>query len=188
MTGTILSSQSLPLVDDPQDQSVRDQFNGFAGGSGILNLHRMMAHAPTLMKASGELALALRRDTTLPRSLAEIIILRIAQLFACDYVWHRHVTLARANGSTEVQLEALAHWSHSDAFTPREKAAIEFCEAAAQQLPVGPKLFATLRQHFSPREIVEMTIVAGSYVSTVIFVKALAVPAEKPPPKEPPGD
>ena len=37
-----------------------------------------------------------------------------------------------------------------------------------------------LRRHFSAREVVELAMVVGFYVSTAIFVKALAVPAEEP--------
>ena len=68
-------SPRLPLVAEPEDRVTREQFAQLAVGSGILNLHRMMAHAPALMKASGDMALAFRRDTELSRSLAELAIL-----------------------------------------------------------------------------------------------------------------
>ena len=68
-------SPRLPLVAEPEDRVTREQFSQLAAGSGILNLHRMMAHAPALMKASGDMALAFRRDTELSRSLAELAIL-----------------------------------------------------------------------------------------------------------------
>ena len=61
---------------------MREQFDKLTSGSGILNLHRMMAHAPALMQASGDMALAFRRDTELARSLAELAILRTAQVVA----------------------------------------------------------------------------------------------------------
>jgi hypothetical protein len=61
---------------------VREQFDKLAAGSGILNLHRMMAHAPALMKALGDMVLAFRRETKLPRAVAELAILRAAQVLA----------------------------------------------------------------------------------------------------------
>jgi alkylhydroperoxidase family enzyme len=94
----------LPLVETPEDPALREQFDKLASGSGILNLHRMMAHAPALMKASGDMALAFRRDTELPRSLAELAILRAAQVIASDYVFTRHLPLAHESGVTERQL------------------------------------------------------------------------------------
>lgn len=170
----------LPLVDSPDDPLVREEFAKLAAGSGILNLHRMMAHAPALMKASGGMALAFRRDTKLPRAVAELAILRAAQLLDAPYVWTRHLPLARDCGVTDAQINALASWPGSSAFTPAQKAALGFAEQAVRQAPLAESTAVELRRHFSAREIVELAMVVGFYVSTAIFVKALAVPAEKP--------
>jgi AhpD family alkylhydroperoxidase len=177
------TSSQLPLVDNPDDPVVRQQFEMLASGAGILNLHRMMAHAPGLMKAWGELAMALRHHTKLPRALAEMIILRIAQEFDCEYVWLRHLPLAHACGVSEQKIEALARWRDSNVFTVQEHVAIEFCETAMQRKGIEAAEFAAIRRHFSPQEMVEMVALVGNYVSTVIFIKALAVPAEKLPAK-----
>ena len=67
-----------------------------------------MAHAPVLMQASGNMAMALRNKTKLARSTAELAILRAAQVVDCDYVWGRHVSLARAAGVSGQQLEQIA--------------------------------------------------------------------------------
>jgi alkylhydroperoxidase family enzyme len=179
VTPSEASPPLLPLVDNPDDPFVRGQFDKLAAGSGILNLHRMMAHAPALMKASGDMALAFRRDTALPRAIAELAILRAAQVLDAPYVWTRHVPLARDCGVTAQQMNALASWPDSAAFTPAQKAALDFAEKAVQQLPLHEKAAAELRRHFTAREIVELAMVIGFYVSTAIFVKALAVPAEK---------
>jgi alkylhydroperoxidase family enzyme len=169
----------LPLVDSPGDPLAREQFDKLAAGGGILNLHRMMAHAPALMKASGDMAMVLRRDTELPRALAELAILRAAQVIDSRYVFARHLPLARQSGVTEPQLDALSHWRDSAAFTPAQKAAIGFAETIARGTPVGDAAFAELRRDFSPREIVELTMAVGFYLSTATFIKALAIPDEK---------
>jgi alkylhydroperoxidase family enzyme len=169
----------VPLVENPNDPLVREQFDKFAAGSGILNLHRMMAHAPALMKASGDMALTFRRNTELPRAIAELAILRAAQVLDAPYVWSRHVPLARDCGVTAQQMDELASWPNSGAFTPAQKAALGFAEKAAQQSSVDESAAVELRRHFTAREIVELAMVIGFYVSTAIFVKALAVPAEK---------
>jgi alkylhydroperoxidase family enzyme len=169
----------LPLVDAPEDSLVRKHFETLASGSGILNLHRMMAHAPALMKASGDMALAFRRDTMLPRALAELAVLRTAQVVESDYVWERHLPLAHACGVSEQQIEEIANWPDSAAFTPAQKVALGFAEKAARQSPVKDEDFAALKRYFSSREIVEIAMLVGFYVSTAIFIKALAIPAEK---------
>jgi alkylhydroperoxidase family enzyme len=169
----------LPLVENPDDPLAREQFDKLAAGSGILNLHRMMAHAPALMKASGDMALVFRRDTKLSRAVAELAILRAAQVLDAPYVWTRHVPLARDSGVTTLQMNELASWPDSKAFTLEQKAALAFAEKAAQHLPVDERAAEELRRHFTAREIVELVMVVGFYASTAIFIKALAVPAEK---------
>ena len=171
--------QRLPLVDASDDAAARELFGKLAAGGRLLNLHRMMAHAPALMKASGELAQALRRETKLARPLAELVILRIAQVTDCEYIHARHLPLARDCGVTEPQIEQLADWPHGVVFTPAQKAALRFAESAALLRPVEDAAFAQLRREFSPQEIVEIAMLAGNYVSTAIFIKALAVPAEQ---------
>jgi AhpD family alkylhydroperoxidase len=179
MTVADASRPLLPLVENPDDPLVREQFDRLAAGSGILNLHRVMAHAPALMKASADMALAFRRDTALPRAVAELAILRVAQILDAPYVWSRHVPLARDCGVTAEQMDEIASWSDSTAFTPEQKAALGFAEKAAQHFPVDHRAAEELRRYFPAREIVELAMVVGFYVSTAIFVKALAVPAEK---------
>ena len=177
MTASDTVPPLLPLVEKPEDPRLREAFDKF--GSGILNLHRMMAHAPALMKASGEMALALRRETALPRTIAELAILRAAQILEAPYVFDRHVPLARECGVTAQQMAELVSWPDSTAFTAAQKAALGFAENVVRQLPLDEAGGAALRSYFSPREIVELAMVVGFYVSTALFIRALAVPAEK---------
>jgi AhpD family alkylhydroperoxidase len=170
----------LPLIDAPEDGLAREEFGKLASGGGILNLHRMMAHAPALMKASGGLAAAFRHAAELERDVTEIVVLRTAQIAGCDYVFRRHVPLARAAGVTDQQIGEIRHWHESSVFSSAQKAALGFAEDAARGDSADDATFALLRQYFSPREIVELTMLVGHYVSTAIFIKTLAVPDETP--------
>ncbi len=171
------SEPVLPLIQDTDDPMLQEEFERLKTGRGfVLNLHRMMAHAPAFMKASGEMAMTLRHKGTLPRSLVELVILRAAQAVECDYVWQRHLSLARAGGVTDRQIAQIAHWPDSEAFTPTQKIALGFAEKVARGGPVDSKTFAALRREFSPREIVELTMQIAFYVSTATFIKTLAIP------------
>jgi 4-carboxymuconolactone decarboxylase len=167
----------LPLVQDSDDPMLREEFARLKAGRGfVLNLHRMMAHAPMFMKASGEMAMTLRHKGALPRSLVELVILRAAQVVNCDYVWERHLSLARDGGVTDQQIAEVAQWPDSKAFTPAQKTALGFAEKVARGGLVDGATFAALRREYSPREIVELTMQIGFYVSTATFIKTLAIP------------
>ena len=171
------SEAKLPLIEDSDDPMLQEEFARLKAARGfVLNLHRMMAHAPEFMKASGDMAMTLRHKGTLPRSLVELVILRAAKAVDCDYVWERHLPLARAAGVTDQQIAEVEHWSDSKAFTPAQKTALGYAEKIAGGGPVDDATFASVRQEFSPREIVELTMQIGFYVSTATFIKTLAIP------------
>ena len=128
MTTAKSTPPRLPLVETPDDPLAREQFAKLAAGRGILNLHRMMAYAPELMKASGDMAVAFRHEAILARALAEIVILRTAQVADCDYEWERHVPIARAAGVSEQQIAEVGRWPQSTLFNPKEKIALKYAE------------------------------------------------------------
>ena len=176
MTTAKPASPRLPLIRTPENPVAREQFAKLSAGRGILNLHRMMAYAPELMKASGDMAVAFRHESILPRALAEIVILRTAQVVDCDYEWERHVPLARSVGVSEQQIADVRHWLQSAAFSAKEKAALKYSESIVGSGGVDDQTFDELRRHLSPHEIVALTMLVGFYVSTAIFIKALAIP------------
>lgn len=179
MTANAPAPPRLPLVEQPDDPQARALFDKLAAGRGILNLHRMMAHAPPAMKASGDMAVVFRQDAKLGRNVAELAVLRTAQVVDCEYVWLRHLPLAEAAGITQRQIEDIGRATASAAFTPEQKAALAFAEKVAQGTAVDDETFAAVRRAFSPREIVELTMLIGHYVATAIFIKTLRIPDEK---------
>lgn len=53
-------------------------------------------------------------------------------------------------------------YATTDAFTPREKLAIEFAEKFAfDHTSIGDELFTRLKEHFTDPEILELTITVG---------------------------
>ena len=179
MTADESATPRLPLVEEPDDPLARTLFDKLASGRGILNLHRMMAHAPPAMKASGEMAMLFRHDAKLKRDIAELVVLRTAQIVDCEYVWLRHLPLAQTAGVTQRQIDEVARSADSTAFTPAQKTALRFAENVARGSTVDDGTFAAVRQAYSPREIVELTMLIGHYVATAIFIKTLRIPDEK---------
>jgi alkylhydroperoxidase family enzyme len=169
----------LPLLDRPADPVGIEIFETIRARTGrILNLHRMMAHAPAMMKASYETAMAIRHELSLPRALIELAIMRTAQLAGSDYEWHQHYPMALANGVSAEQIAALSAAQPSTLFTAAEKAALAFCEATVMGTDPIPEDFSRLQQHFTPRQIVEMAMLASEYFATARVIRVLGIPIE----------
>lgn len=77
-----------PLGDADWPGRIADMRAGFAGK---LNVYRLMAHHPELMRAWGPLRAHVVGQTALGPTAAEIVILRLAARLGCGYEWNQHV-------------------------------------------------------------------------------------------------
>lgn len=71
---------------------------------------------------------ALYPDVDLPRSLIELVSVRVSQINGCGTCLSIHVPAARRAGVPDNKLDALPAWRMVDEFTDQEKAALELAE------------------------------------------------------------
>src|SRR5215475_352174 len=79
----------------------------------ILNIHRVVGHAPKLLRAQSAYAASMREDSSLPRDLQEVLILRIAQVNDSTYEQSVHRPIAVRLGVAPARIDALASWRDS---------------------------------------------------------------------------
>ncbi len=116
------------------------------------------AHNPEIFRAyaafEGSFAAARRLD----RRLKELVTLKAAALIGCPFCLDIGSAQARAAGLGDRELRALAAYRESDAFSPLEKAALDYATAmTASRVTVDDALVATLREHLDPAALVELT-------------------------------
>jgi alkylhydroperoxidase family enzyme len=146
---------------------------------GLLNVYKLLLHSPGLAQTWFDHNSAVRWQTKLSGRLREIIIIRIAHLNGVDYVLAQHVPgLAVAEGLTLAECEALANWRASDLFDLAERAALAYAEAMTLSTSVSDDVFADVRRHFEDREIVELSVLIGTYIMHNRVMKALAIDLE----------
>ena len=146
---------------------------------GLLNVYKLLLHSPALAQTWFDHNSAVRWQTKLSGRLREIIIIRIAHLNGVDYVLAQHVPgLAVAEGLPLPECEALANWRATDLFDLRERAALAYAEAMTLSTSVSDEVFADVRRHFDDREIVELSVLIGTYIMHNRVMKALAIDLE----------
>lgn len=103
------------------------------------------------------------RSSGLPQRLIELVKMRASQINGCAYCLDMHSRDARKHGETEQRLYVLSGWRESPLYTPAERAALAWTEAvtliSATQAPESD--YEALAKHFSPKEIVDLTILIG---------------------------
>ena len=99
------------------------------------------------------------RSSGLEPLLLELVKLRASQINGCAYCLDMHSKDARAQGEDEQRLHVLAAWREAPFYSPRERAALAWCEAltALPQTGAPDDVFADLEAQFSPEEIAALT-------------------------------
>jgi AhpD family alkylhydroperoxidase len=96
----------------------------------------------------------------LDHALLHLIKMRASQINGCAYCVDMHSKDARAGGETEQRLYALSAWREAPFFTDRERAALAWTESLTlvSQQGVPDELYHAAREHFSEKELVDLTI------------------------------
>jgi AhpD family alkylhydroperoxidase len=99
------------------------------------------------------------RASGLEPLLLELVKLRSSQLNGCAYCLDMHSKDARARGENEQRLHVLAAWREAPFYSPRERAALAWCEALTLLPQTGApnEVYAELEARFSPEEIAALT-------------------------------
>ena len=125
----------------------------------------------------------------LERSLLEIVRLRVSLLNECDFCIGLHRSELAKGHEPSSLIDAIANWQMSEAFTQRQRAALLWADTITniQQSHAPSADYAAAQQHFSDREMVDLTIAISSINAWNRL--AIAFRAEwKPPAAEKAGD
>jgi alkylhydroperoxidase family enzyme len=171
----------IPLIEEADHPELAEAISRIRAGRGgaLLNVYKLLLHSPALAQSWFDHNAAVRGKTTLSGRLREIVIIRIAHLNGVDYVLAQHVpALAMAEGLTLAECTALADFRATALFDPRERAALAYAEAMTLATSVPDDVFADVHRHFDDREIVELSVLIGTYLMHNRVMKALAIDLE----------
>jgi AhpD family alkylhydroperoxidase len=99
------------------------------------------------------------RSGGLEPGLLELVKIRASQINGCTYCLAMHNRDARARGEHQTRLDTVAAWREAPYYTPRERAALAWCEMLTD-LPrtgVPDEDYAAVEKEFTPAEIAALT-------------------------------
>jgi len=143
----------------PEVKELYDKIEG--NGAKILNLYKVLAHNPTVMRNFLRFGSSLIARTELPPRLRELAILRVARLAGSEYEWTQHYLIALEAGISHQQTAAIPHWVDSPNFSDEERAVLQYTDEIAQNVIVKDETFSALQKHLNERSIVELTLSIG---------------------------
>jgi 4-carboxymuconolactone decarboxylase len=175
----------VPLIQEQERPELADMIERFRVGrrGKLINIYRMLLNAPPLAESWFNHSNTVRWKTTLPGRLREIVIVRMGHLTKSYYVLRQHVpSLAVADGLSIEECDALSDWRASKFFTASERAALAYADTMTREIAVPDVVFAEIDRHFNAREIVELTVLIGTYNMNARVLQALQLDLEPLPP------
>ncbi len=139
-----------------------------------INLYRILAHQPVILRAWTEWNNALRHGCTLDRALRELIFLRSAELQGSSYEWAQHLPMARAAGLPEEKIAAVAAWEGASVFDNLERTLLRVTDEITRG-QLSDDGFARLRGVLSAAEAIEVIVTASHAAMLARVIQAIAV-------------
>ena len=171
----------VPLIEEKNHSELAQSIAKIKGARGgrLINIYRLMLHSPVLANAWFDLNQAVRYGTEIDGQSRELAVIRVAILNNVEYVQRAHgPAYALKEGLTPEQVAALANWQPSQLFSAQQRALLAYTDAMTREIDVPDTVFADLRNHFTERQIVELTMLVGAYNMLTRFLKALKVDPE----------
>jgi AhpD family alkylhydroperoxidase len=139
------------------DADLRRQFDADNATALELGTMRMFAHRPGIAKGIIALGAGIKADLTLPARMVELVRLRIAfhnQCRSCMAIRYREAIDA---GVDEKLVCSLEKPMEAAGLSAAEKAALAYADRfATNHLSIDDRQFATLKEHFSEAQLVEL--------------------------------
>jgi 4-carboxymuconolactone decarboxylase len=171
----------VSLIDEKKHPELEKLIAVIRGGRGgrLLNIYKMLLHSPALAEKWLHQVSAVRWQTDLDGKIRELVIIRIGILNRVDYVIKAHVpAFALREGLTLEQCAALSDWRESTLFNAQHRAALAYTDAMTLDIQVPAPIFAELKEYFTERQIVELTVLIGTYNMHTRVLQALEIDAE----------
>jgi len=160
----------------PDVQALIDQATASTGGA--QNVFLTMAHHPGLLRRYLPFAGKLLNGGKLPARDRELVILRTAWLCRSDYEWGQHVRIGRDAGLDDDEIARVVHGPDAPGWTPGEAALLRACDELVTRHRVEPSTWAELEGRYDRRQLLELTVLPGSYAMLAAMLNTVGVERE----------
>lgn len=108
----------------------------------------------------------------------ELVILRMAVHYRCNYVWKHHVPVAVEFGVTEDLLASVKELPFPSGFSEREEALLALTDELVTERDIRDEVFDRYRNHLLDSELVDLISLVSQYVFFSLANNALRIQIE----------
>jgi len=141
----------------------------------VSSLYRVLLNSAPIAEGWEKMLTAVRNRSSLPASLRELVILRVAVLNGATYEFDAHVPHAERAGVPAAKIAATKEARLAGDFALQEQLVLELADAMTREIRVPEALFARLREHFDDRSVVELVATVAAYNMVSRFLVAMNI-------------
>jgi alkylhydroperoxidase family enzyme len=176
------------IPPETTQQDVREVYDGVLKQWGrISNFSQVLAHQPAAlagwMLPNESIRLSNVKADPDYVKIQQLVIIKTSALNRSAYCMSHNVPLGKKIGLSEAQINAAqsADYMNSPDLDDRQKAAVRWAEAVTLMTARDDEAaFAAMKQHFSEKQIVELTVFCGMWNYSNRLCEALHVDLERP--------
>jgi alkylhydroperoxidase family enzyme len=151
---------------------------------GVSPLYQALLTSAPIASGWEKFLTAVRKHTTVPPALRELVILRIAVLNRAAFEFDEHVLPARAAGVPDAKMEAVRRWrmgsrvedaESADPFDDDDRLALELADAMTRDIEVPDALMNRLVARFDARGVLEIVATVAAYNMVSRLLVALRI-------------
>ncbi|KAL6715671.1 hypothetical protein ACLMJK_006632 [Lecanora helva] len=174
---------------DPTTTAAYTQLSARRSPNPLQPLDLTLLHSPPVASGWSSFLGSIRTQTSLPAEIRELCICRVAVLNKAVYEWEHHAPILKAEGGLSDQAvrevkerKAWEGWEDgvggNIAAVPlnaKVRAVLAYTDAMTIRVKVSEEIFASLKHHFSEKEVVDITATVAAYNCVSRLLVALDV-------------
>lgn len=164
-----------PLEVDDLDPEVRE----ILGDGPILNIFRVVAVHPKLLKRWLVFGNHVLAKSTLPARDREIAILRIGWLCGSEYEWAQHVRIGLSVGLTGEEIERIPEGASAEGWSDFERAILRAVDELDTQACLTDESWEALSTEYDTRQMLDLVFAVGQYRLVSMVLNTLGVPLDE---------
>ena len=140
-------------------------------------LYQVLLNSPPIAHGWEQMLSAVRNHNSLPASLRELVILRVAVLNRAPYEFDAHASIALAAGLSQACIDLIQRPSvtGNSLLSNTEHLAIRLTDAMTRDIEVPDALFAEVKTHFGVQAQIDLVATIAAYNMVSRFLVALQI-------------
>ncbi|PWJ21139.1 carboxymuconolactone decarboxylase family protein [Jannaschia seohaensis] len=163
-----------PLHPDRWPPEIADMAGGYAGR---LNVYRMIAHHPALLRAMDTLREHVVNRTALGAERSEVAILRGAHRLGSSYEWDQHILRARARGLSDARIASIR--GPLEEMGDEDRLIVRAVDELFDDRMLSADTLAALDPVLGAEGILDLIATVGYYSVLGYTLKSFAVPQDE---------